>query len=376
VDLSFNQDQELINNSVEKFIAESYDSETRRTIVNSKNGYSENIWKQFAELGWLALPFKEEDGGFGGDLIDLMIIMKAFGKGLVVEPYISSVVLSGGLLSLCPNSDLRSNLIKEIIEGQSLISFAFSEPNSRFNLSDVSTTAEFKKDKWLINGHKSVVFGVGQANYVIVSARTSGDRMHNEGISLFCIKSDVNGLNIQDYQTVDGFRAGEVILNNVEVPKENLISVENNANQIISEAIYKTLVAINAEASGIMQKMYEMTLEYIKTRKQFGVHIGRFQVIQHRTVEMLILSDEMDSLSNMSALKGYKTINGKKAIISGKINIGLGGRKLGQEAVQLHGGMGVTDEMEIGQYFKRLTMLDTFLGNSDFYLNEFSQLGE
>ena len=138
MDLSFNQDQELINNSVEKFIAESYDSETRRTIVNSKNGYSENIWKQFAELGWLALPFKEEDGGFGGDLIDLMIIMKAFGKGLVVEPYISSVVLSGGLLSLCPNSDLRSNLIKEIIEGQSLISFAFSEPNSRFNFFDVS----------------------------------------------------------------------------------------------------------------------------------------------------------------------------------------------------------------------------------------------
>ena len=376
MDLSFNQDQELINNSVEKFISESYDSDTRRKIINSKNGFSEDLWKQFAELGWLALPFKEEDGGFGGDLIDLMIIMKSFGKGLVVEPYISTVVLSGSILSFCPNSEIRSSLIKEIIDGKTLVSFAFSEPNSRYNLSDVSANAKLKDDKWIINGHKSVAFGVGQANYIIVSARTSGERFDKEGISLFCIKADTKGVDIQDFQTVDGFRAGEVILNDVEIPLENLICEKGFGFQIVSDSILKTLVAINAEASGIMHKMYEMTLEYIKTRKQFGVHIGRFQVIQHRTVEMLILSDEMDSLSNMAALKGYNSNDGKKAIISGKINIGLGGRKLGQEAIQLHGGMGVTEEMEIGQYFKRLTMLDTFLGNSDFYLNEFNNIGD
>jgi len=374
VDLSLNQDQELIKNSVEKFISESYDYETRRKIISSNKGYNEEIWKQFSELGWLALPFKEEDGGFGGNLIDLMIIMKSFGEGLVVEPYISTVVLSGSVLTFCPNSNIRSQLIKDIIEGKIRVSFAFSEPNSRFNTSDVSTNAEYKNNEWLLNGHKSVVFGAGQSDYLLISSRTSGNRFDQNGISIFVVKSDSKGIEIQDFQTVDGFRAGEVRLNNVKVSDENLISIKDEANEVISNSILKSLVAINAEASGIMKKMYEMTLEYIKTRKQFGVPIGKFQVIQHRTVEMLILSDEMDSLSNMSALKGYDNNDGKKSTISGKINIGLGGRKLGQEAIQLHGGMGVTEEMEIGQYFKRLTMLDTFLGNSDFYLNQFNNL--
>jgi len=376
VDLSLNQDQILIKNSVEKFISESYDSEMRRKIINSNKGFSEDIWKQFSELGWLALPFKEEDGGFGGDLVDLMIIMKSFGEGLVVEPYISTVILSGSILTFCPSSIIRSQLIKEIIDGKIRVSFAFSEPNSRFNTSDVSTNAKYKNKEWVLNGHKSVVFGAAQSNNLLVTARTSGSRFDKHGISIFSVKSDTKGLEIKDFQTVDGFRAGEISLNNVKVSEDDLISIKDKANDIISKSILKSLVATNAEASGIMKKMYEMTLEYIKTRKQFGVPIGRFQVIQHRAVEMLILSDEMDSLSNMSALKGCENNDGIKSTISGKINIGLGGRKLGQEAIQLHGGMGVTDEMEIGQYFKRLTMLDTFLGNSDFYLNYFNNIGE
>tara|TARA_B100000686_G_scaffold143292_1_gene150808 strand:+ start:6874 stop:8004 length:1131 start_codon:yes stop_codon:yes gene_type:complete len=374
VDLSFNQDQELIKNSVEKFILESYDSETRRKIISSNKGYSEKIWKQFSELGWLALPFKEEDGGFGGNLIDLMIIMKSFGEGLIVDPYVSTVVLSGTILTLCPNSEIRSQLIRDIIQGKIRVSFAFSEPNSRFNTTDVTVSAEYKNKEWILNGHKSVVFGAGQSDYLLVSARSSGNRFDKNGISIFCVKSNNKGLEIQDFQTVDGFRAGEIVLKNVTVSEENLISNKDKANEVISNAVLKSLIATNAEASGIMKKMYEMTLEYIKTRKQFGVPIGKFQVIQHRTVEMLILSDEMDSLSNMCALKGYSTNEGIKSVISGKINIGLGGRKLGQEAIQLHGGMGVTEEMEIGQYFKRLTMLDTFLGNSDFYLDKFNNL--
>ncbi len=374
MDLSFNQDQELIKNSVEKFILESYDSETRRKIISSNKGYSEKIWKQFSELGWLALPFKEEDGGFGGNLIDLMIIMKSFGEGLIVDPYVSTVVLSGTILTLCPNSEIRSQLIRDIIQGKIRVSFAFSEPNSRFNTTDVTVSAEYKNKEWILNGHKSVVFGAGQSDYLLVSARSSGNRFDKNGISIFCVKSNNKGLEIQDFQTVDGFRAGEIVLKNVTVSEENLISNKDKANEVISNAVLKSLIATNAEASGIMKKMYEMTLEYIKTRKQFGVPIGKFQVIQHRTVEMLILSDEMDSLSNMCALKGYSTNEGIKSVISGKINIGLGGRKLGQEAIQLHGGMGVTEEMEIGQYFKRLTMLDTFLGNSDFYLDKFNNL--
>ena len=374
MDLSFNEDQELIKRSVEKFIQESYGPEIRRKIISSKNGYSEDIWKQFSQLGWLALPFKEEDGGFGDDLINLMIIMKSFGNGLIVEPFISTAVLSGSLLSFCPKSDIRSELIKKIINGDILVSFAFSEPNSRFNIADVSSNAEYKNKQWILNGHKSVVFGAGQADYLLISARTSNERFDKDGISIFYVEKDTKGIEIQDFQTIDGFRAGEVKLNEVCLPEDNLISVKDDGYKIIFNAVTKSLIAIRAEASGIMDTMYKLTLEYIKTRKQFGIPIGKFQVIQHRAVEMLILSDEMDSLANMSALKGYESVDGIKSAISAKINIGLGGRKLGQEAIQLHGGMGVTDEMDIGQYFKRLTMLDTFLGNSDHYLSKFSDL--
>jgi hypothetical protein len=374
VDLSLNEDQELIKNSVEKFIIETYDSESRRKTIKSNLGSDDNIWKQFAELGWLGLPFSEKDGGFGGDYMDLHIIMESFGKGLVIEPYISTVILSGTILSLCPESSIRNKIIDNIINGLNKVSFAYAEPNSRYNINDIGTTAELVNNQWALNGHKAVVFGAGQADYIIISARTSGNRYDNEGISLFVVDKNNPGLEIQDYPTVDGFKAAEVRLNNVYLSNENLICSENQGYNLIKMTIDKTLVAIAAEASGIMSKMYEMTLEYIKTRKQFGVAIGKFQAIQHRTVEMLILSDEMKSLASMAALKANDSLEDVKSIYASKIHIGIGGRKLGQEAIQLHGGMGVTEEMDIGQYFKRLTMLDTFLGNSDYYLGAYSKI--
>ena len=306
--------------------------------------------------------------------MDLNIIMEAFGKGLVIEPYVSTVILSGSILSMCSESTIRNKIINNIINGVNKVSFAYAEPNSRFNLSDVSTIAKLENNQWIINGHKSVVFGAGQADYIIISARTSGNRYDESGISLFVIEKNNPGIEIQDYPTVDGFKAAEVSLNNVIISPENIVSEENEAYKIIKMSIDKTLVAVAAEASGIMSKMYEMTLEYIKTRKQFGVAIGKFQAIQHRTVEMLILSDEMKSLASMAALKSNGSSEGNKSVYASKIHIGIGGRKLAQEAIQLHGGMGVTEEMEIGQFFKRLTMLDTFLGNSDYYLGAYSKI--
>ena len=373
MDLSLDQDQELIKGSVEKFIIETYDSESRRKTIKNNLGSDDNIWKQFAELGWLGLPFSEKDGGFNGDLMDLNIIMESFGRGLVVEPYISTVILSGSILSFCPDSAIRNKIINNIINGVNKVSFAYAEPNSRYNLNDVSTIAKLEDKQWVLNGHKSVVFGAGQSNYIIISARTSGNRYDESGISLFIVESNNPGLEIQDYPTVDGFKAAEVKLNDLKISADSLISKENEAYKIMKMSRDKTLVAVAAEASGIMSKMYEMTLEYIKTRKQFGVAIGKFQAIQHRTVEMLILSDEMKSLASMAALKADNS-DGLKSIYASKIHIGIGGRKLGQEAIQLHGGMGVTEEMEIGQYFKRITMLDTFLGNSDYYLGAYSKI--
>ena len=193
-------------------------------------------------------------------------------------------------------------------------------------------------------------------------------------ISIFCLNANSPNLNIQDYPTIDGFRAAEIRMKNLKIDDEYLLSEKDNGYEIIEETFLNTIVASAAEASGIMEKMYEMTLEYISTRKQFGVAIGKFQAIQHRAVEMLILSEEMSSLSAMSALTNNKSLTNKKTIYSSKIHIGIGGKKLGQEAIQLHGGMGVTEEMEIGQYFKRLTLLDTFLGNSDFYLKQYAKI--
>jgi len=270
VDLSFTEDQELIKNSVDKFILETYDAEHRRKTIKNNIGSDPNTWKYFSELGWLSLPFSEEDGGFGGNLVDIMLLMRSFGRGLVIEPFISTVIMSGSILSGCPKGLIRNNIIEKIIAGNAKVSFANAEPNSRYNLSDITTTATLNNNEWLINGNKCVVFGGGQADYILLAARTQGKRFDKDGISIFVLEKNTSGLIIQDYPTVDGFKAAEIQIDNVKVPKENLISIKNNAYTIIEEAVNKTLVAIAAEASGIMEKMYEMTLDYIKTRKQFG----------------------------------------------------------------------------------------------------------
>ena len=244
MDLSLTEDQELIKGSVEKFIIETYDSESRRKTIKGNLGSDDTIWKQFAELGWLGLPFSEKDGGFGGDFMDLHILMESFGKGLVIEPYISTVILSGSVLSLCPDSKIRTQIINNIIEGINKVSFAYAEPNSRYNISDVSTSAKLENNKWVLNGHKSVVFGAGQSDYIIVSARTSGDRYGEDGISLFVIEKDNKGIEVQDYPTVDGFKAAEVILNDVHISTDNLISDENQAYNIIQKSINSIFIRI------------------------------------------------------------------------------------------------------------------------------------
>jgi len=374
LDLSFTEDQELIQESVEKYIRDNYDSEKRRNIIDNSKGYDEKTWQTFSDLGWLALPFPEKVGGYGGGLVELMILMKNFGRGLVIEPYMSSIVLSGNVLSFSPESEKRDSILSALLEGNKKVSFAFAENGSRFNPFDVSTTANYNSNKWKLNGHKTVVFGAGQSDYILVSARSSGERYDKDGISIFCIDTKKDDVYIKDYPTIDGFRAAEIKLKDLNLQDSALISKKGKASDIIENTFLISLVAAAAEASGIMEKMYEMTLEYISTRKQFGKTIGSFQTIQHRAVDMLILSEEMTSLSSLAAISNNNSLISKKSIFASKINIGLGGKKLGQEAIQLHGGMGVTEEMEIGQYFKRLTLLDTFLGNSDYYLQEYSKV--
>ncbi len=371
MDFSFSEEQVLLRNMVQSFVQDNYEFDKRMKIVKSDTGMSKENWQQFAELGLLAAPFAEEFGGLDGGPIETMIIMEEFGRGLVVEPYLPTVVLCGGILSRHGNDMQKQELIPAIASGESIWALAYSEPQSRYNLADVTTTAKAEGDDYILNGTKAVVHGAPWADKLIISARTSGDIRDAKGISLFVI--DKAAVSTQDYPTVDGGHASEVTLENVKVSKDALIGAVDEGLSILEEAIDYGIGAICGEAIGNMKMIHDATVEYCKTRKQFGVPIGSFQVLQHRMVDMFMEYEQSVSMTYMVNMKLVEAESERKKAASGaKVQIGKSGRFIGQAAVQLHGGMGMTDELDVGHYFKRLTMLDTLFGNIDHHLKRFS----
>lgn len=378
MDFSLNDEQKLIQESIDKFIQNDYSFESRQKILAEDTGYSEDNWNTFAELGWLALLFSEDDGGFGGSAVDLTVIMEAFGKGLVLEPFWSTIILAGNLLSQLGSDEQKQTIIPAIIEGKLKLAFAHSEPQSRFNLSDVTTHAKTDGEQFILNGHKSVVMHASTADKIIVSARTSGTQQSEQGISLFLVDANTPGITIQSYPTVDGLSAAEVILENVEVKQNQLLGQQDQAFSAIEQTTDHAILALGAEAVGAMETLYKATVEYCKTRVQFGQPIGKFQVLQHRMVDMFMEYEQSKSLMFMAAItmeNPDETATAKaKAASAFKAQIGKAGRFIGQEAVQLHGGMGMTEELNVGHYFKRLTVIDTLLGNTDYHLARFTEL--
>ena len=359
-----------------RFIQNDYAFEDRQKTIKGEDGFNRAHWQTFAELGWLGVPFAEADGGFAGGAVESMLLLENFGRGLVVEPYLASVVLAGGALKHAGSADQKTQYLTGIIDGSRQAALAYAEPQGRFNLADLTTTAEKDGDGYVITGYKAVVLNGPAADFFVVSARTSGEQRDEEGVSLFIVPGDADGLSRRDYPTVDGLRASEVTLDGVSVPGDSLLGGEGSGFKLIVQVIDDGILAVGAEAVGCMEVLYKDTVEYCKTREQFGQPIGKFQVLQHRMVDMFMEHEQSKSLMYMAAMRmdeGYGP-EAQKAVSAFKVQVGKSGRFVGQNAVQLHGGMGMTDELNIGHYFKRLTIIDTLFGNVDFHLKRFGRL--
>ena len=375
MDFTFNEEQSLIQDQVDQFIQKEYDWETRQSLSNSDLGFGQDNWQKFAELGWLGISVSEDSGGFGGSAIESMLIMEAFGKGLVVEPFLETMIMSGGIIDDHGSVEQKSASLEPAIAGDMQLALAYAEPQSRFNLSDVVTEAKAEGENFILNGYKSVVMNGPSANKIIVSARTSGSQLDENGITLFVIDSDTSGLNKTDYKTVDGRRASDLTIENLSVSQDDIIGELDAGFKILDSAIDKAILAISAEAVGAMEVLYKATVEYAKTREQFGTAIGKFQVLQHRMVDMFMEYEQCKSLLYMATMKHEEgAVDSKKAISGLKYQVGKAGKFIGQQAVQLHGGMGVTDELNVGHYFKRLTTVGTIFGNTDYHLKKYTSL--
>jgi alkylation response protein AidB-like acyl-CoA dehydrogenase len=371
MDFSFNEVQLMLADSVEKFIVNDYDFDTRQKYSGSELGYSAEVWQTFAELGWTAVPFSEADGGFDGGPIESMVMMQHFGRGLVVEPYLANVVMAGGVLRRVATAAQKTKWLQAIIAGELQSALAFTEPQSRYDLANVATTAEADGDNWIINGAKGLVLNGGNAGLMIIPARTSGDTTSMDGITLFAVGGMADGVSRTPYPTVDGHQAAEVHLKNVSVGKEAVLGAIDEGYSTLEAVIDEATLAVCAEAVGIMRIMTDKTVEYTKNRVQFGVPIGSFQALQHRMVDMLTACEQSYSLLVWASMANADGTNeARKSISALKYHIGTAGKKVGQEAVQLHGGMGVSWDVDIAHYFKRLTAIGQMFGNADWHLDK------
>jgi alkylation response protein AidB-like acyl-CoA dehydrogenase len=371
----FSEEQIMLRDSVARFIQDEYHFDTRRRIAESAEGMSRENWRTFARLGWLSLPFAEEHGGFGGGAVDVMLLMEQFGRGLVLEPYLATVLLFGALLQKAGTAQQQSAFIPQIIAGECLGAFAYLERQSRFELADLKTTAREEGESFRLDGEKVVVLSGACADYFIVSARTDGEQCDERGISLFLLAADAAGLERLDYRMMDGQRVANLRLGGVQVPASALVGVQGGGHALIQEVAMGANLALSAEALGIMDQLHAKTLEYTRTRKQFGVPICSFQALQHRMVDTFMACEQTRSLlyRAVCALTDERE-DAATAVHALKVMVDRGGRKVFGEAIQLHGCMGVTDELDIGHYAKRLMMITTTFGNGDFHQAQFNRL--
>lgn len=375
MDFNFTDEQNMVRDGISRLIREQYDWDTRRGVIESEAGWRPELWAQLAELGMLAAPFSEDDGGFGGGATETMMIMEEFGKGLAVEPFVPSVVCAGGFLKHAGSSAQKEEYLAGIIGGEMVFAFAYAEPRGRYELSNLETTAKADGGDYVLNGHKAMVVGAPWATHFVVTARTSGNQRDESGISVFIVARDAAGVSQRDYGTVDGRRASEVYFENVKVSGDALIGEADNGLPLIEKIVDEATAAICAEATGVMQVTNAMTLDYSRQRKQFGTHIGSFQVLQHRMADMLMEHEQSVSMTYLATIKlDEDDATRKKAVSSAKVRIGQSARFIGQSAIQTHGGMGMTDELAVGGYFKRLSIFEGEFGNVDHHLRRHMKL--
>jgi pimeloyl-CoA dehydrogenase small subunit len=372
MDFDLTDEQRLLKESVDRLILDQYQFQQRKNYMAEPAGYSAAMWSRFAEQGLLGLSFPEEHGGFGGGAVETMIVMEAFGRGLVVEPYFATVILAGGLLRKAADPELLGALVPQITSGSLKLAFAHVERHSRYDLANVTTAARKDGSGYVLNGAKSVVLHGDAADKFLVTARISGGQFDRDGIGLFLVDADSSGLTRRGYPTQDGMRAAEVTLTDIHASALN-----DNALPLIEHAIDEAIAALCSEAVGTMQSMQDLTLEYLKTRRQFGRPIGSFQVLQHRSVDMLTALEQARSMAMFAAVMAPEEnpVERRRAIAAAKVQIGRSGKHIGQEAVQLHGGIGMTMEYSVGHYFKRMTVIDQLFGDADHHLANLARLG-
>ena len=373
MNFELSEEQKMIQQNVERFVQDNYDLPKRVELSSQDPGYSKDYWNSMAELGWLGLPFNEEDGGFGGNQIDTLVIMEQFGKGLVLEPFLANVVLGGGAIQIGGSEELKNEMLSSLIEGSKQLTLAYAEQQSRFDLEDVATSARQEGDNYIINGQKSMVLNAESSDHIVVVTRTNGGQVDEEGITLFLVDSDSKGLERNNFPTVDGLRASEITFDNVEVNSERMIGDLNKGFIILRTITNNAILALCAEAVGAMEVLYKDTVEYTQQREQFDHPLSDFQVLQHRMVDMFMEYEQCKSLLFRATMETIQDPDmAQRTIHALKHLIGKSGIFVGENAVQLHGGMGVTEELRVGHFFKRLLVIDSQFGNADFHLDKFT----
>jgi len=366
MDFDYSDEQQLLRDSVARFVREQYGFDTRRRLAKSERGFGAENWKLFAELGWLAVPIAEDDGGFGGGLTELAILFEEFGKGLVLEPYLATVVLGAGLVQELGSLSQRETLLPAIAAGELQLAVAFAEPQSRYSLARIATSAERDGEGWRMNGRKCVVLNAANADVLLVSARDASG-----AIGVFRVPAQSAGLTLHGYRTIDGSHAADIVLDAVALPADALLGTTAIGLGALERVIDRAALCVCAEAVGAMTALLQKTVAYTKTRKQFGVAIASFQALQHRMAEMFIELEQSRSILTMALMDVEAGEKPARAVSAAKARIGRAARRVGQEAVQLHGGIGVTEELDVGHYFKRLTAIETLFGNTDYHLARF-----
>lgn len=375
MDFSYTETQDMIRDTLARFLSDTYDFEKRRKMIDSAEGRDPAIWQALAqELGMLGAAFGEDHGGLGGGALENAIIMEELGKVIAIEPYLQTVVIGGGALKAVGGVQADA-IIPEIIMGNAIIAFAYAEPQGRYNLANLKTTAKKDGAGYVLNGHKSVVYAAPWATHLLVSARTGGSQSERDGVSLFLVDAKTPGIVRRDYPTVDGFRASEVYFENAAIPADALLGGEGAGLPIIEQIVDEATVAVCAEACGVTEMLHQGTLEYTKQRQQFGQPIARFQVLQHRMVDMFMEVEQARSMTLMGTLKLDLPATERMAAISScKAKVARACKFVGQNAIQTHGGIGITDELAIGHFFKRATMIEGQFGSADHHYQRFEEL--
>ena len=377
MDFDLSEEQRLLKESVDGLLADAYDFEARKKYMAEQGGWSKTMWGKLAEQGLLGLPFAESDGGFGAGGVETMIVMEAMGRALVLEPYLATVVIAGGFLRHGASAAQKSAHIPAIIDGSKTFGFAQLEKQSRYDLFDVATSAKKKGDGWVIDGEKFVVLNGDSADMLIVTARTKGAQRDKTGIGVFIVPANAKGVTRKGYPTQDGLHAADITFTGVEVGADSVIGDPENGLPLIERVVDEARIALCAEAVGLMDESLKTTVEYIKTRKQFGVAIGSFQALQHRAADMFVALEQARSMSMFATMAGDfdDAKERSTAIAAAKVQIGKSGKFVGQQSIQLHGGIGMTMEAKIGHYFKRLSMIENTFGDTDYHQRRVAEAG-